>query len=80
MRLVPREKKRKSRKRSKSIHDRFCKKKEFWAGSSWVFDGTLPGGMEDRRFVKNFWMWADRRNETDERTYRESKELSKNAE
>ena len=64
----------------KKIHDRFCKKKEFWSGSGWFFDGTLPGGMEVRRFEKNFWMWADRRNETGERKYWESKELSKNIE
>lgn len=47
-------KRRKRRKRSKSIHDRFCKKKEFQAGSGSLFDGTLPGGIEDGRSEKNF--------------------------
>lgn len=58
----------------------FVKRKSSDPGHVDFFDGTLPGWMENRKFEKNFWMWAGRRNETGERKYWESKELSKNIE
>ena len=56
MRLVPREKKRKSRraeKDRKAFMIDFVKRKSSDPGHVDFFDGTLPGWMENRKFEKN---------------------------